>query len=158
MSEKIKVFFIGSDHAGYSLKEEILQYMLKMYPSIAVINLGCFSEVSCDYPDVVKDFKKQLNKIKKDVDYNSPIGLFVCGSGIGMTIAANKVKNIRAAVCNDLDTVFSAKLHNNINTLCLGSRVLKSEDDAIRILDAFLKLEFENIPRHVKRIQKLNKM
>ena len=158
MSNEIKVFFIGSDHAGYELKEKLLQYMQKIHPLRAVINLGCFSEVNCDYPDIVKDFKKQINKIKKDINYDKPVGLFVCGSGIGMSIAANKVKNIRAAVCNDLETVFSAKLHNNINVLCLGARIFKNETDAMRILDAFFKLEFENIPRHLKRIQKLNKM
>jgi len=150
--------FLGSDHAGFQLKEELATYIKNMFPKTAIINLGCFEEVSNDYPDIILDFKKALKKMKTKVDFDKPIAIFICGTGIGMSIASNKIKKIRSAVCNDMDSIFAAKLHNNINVLCMGERVVKNSATSISILEAFLKLEFEKLPRHVRRLKKINKI
>jgi|APSaa5957512535_1039671.scaffolds.fasta_scaffold299202_1 ribose 5-phosphate isomerase B len=152
---EVDCLFVGSDHAGFQLKEELLVYFTRMYPSKVIINLGVFSEVNSDYPDIVKEFKKGLSKLKKTVDYDHPLAILIGATGIGMAIAANKIKPVRAAACNDIDSVFSAVLHNNINVLCIGKL---SEHTMINVVEGFLKLEFENLPIHQQRIKKIHKI
>jgi ribose 5-phosphate isomerase B len=136
---------IASDHAGYDLKEEIKDYLIKK--SISVIDLGPFSKDSVDYPDYAKKVAKRLILRKSDAD------ILVCGSGTGMAITANKFKGIRAAQCyNKVSTILSRQ-HNNSNIICLGSRLLKYKE-AFKYVTYFLNTKFES-GRHQKRINKI---
>ena len=136
---------IASDHAGYDLKEEIKDYLIKK--SISVIDLGPFSKDSVDYPDYAKKVAKRLILRKSDA------GILVCGSGTGMAITANKFKGIRAAQCyNKVSTILSRQ-HNNSNIICLGSRLLKYKE-AFKYVTYFLNTKFES-GRHQKRISKI---
>lgn len=113
----------------------------------AVKDLGCFSEERCDYPDYAEKVAKAVAKKK------GAIGLLFCGTGIGMCIAANKVKGSRAALVYNETTGRMAKEHNNANTLCLGGRTT-SFANAKKAIGAFLKAEFQK-GRHLKRIRKI---
>jgi len=136
---------IASDHAGYDLKEEIKDYLIKK--SISVIDLGPFSKDSVDYPDYAKKVAKRIILRKSDA------GILVCGSGTGMAITANKFKGIRAAQCyNKVSTILSRQ-HNNSNVICLGSRLLKYKE-AFKYVTYFLNTKFES-GRHQKRMNKI---
>jgi len=137
---------IASDHAGYNLKKEILAYLNKNYSdTYEILDLGCeCSNVSVDYPVYAKkvaDLVSSSNKI---------LGILICGTGIGMCIAANKIKGIRASnICNSYSAKMS-KTHNNANIICLGSRVL-GLDLAIDILSSWLAFSYEG-GRHQERL------
>ena len=136
---------IASDHAGYSLKEKIKDYLIGK--GISIIDLGPFSEVSVDYPDYAKKVTKRLILKKSDA------GILVCGSGTGMSITANKLKSIRAAQCYSKSSTILSRQHNNCNIICLGSRMLKYKD-ALKYVTYFLNTKFEG-GRHQKRINKI---
>lgn len=133
---------IGSDHAGFSLKNILINYLKEI--NYEVTDIGCFDEKSTDYPIIAQKLSKRItdNEFKK--------GILICGSGIGMSIAANKIKGIRAVVCSDTTSAKYSRLHNNTNVLCLGSRII-GEYLAKDICDIWLKTEFEG-QRHQKRI------
>lgn len=144
---KIKRIYIASDHAGIDLKAEIQ----KQIKEIAWVDLGPSNTDRVDYPDFAE---KVAKKIQKEPDAS---GLLICGSGIGMSIAANRFEGIRAAL---VDTPESAKLsreHNNANVLCLGARILTTEK-AIPIVRTWLETPFSNDKRHLERIQKIEKL
>lgn len=136
-----KKMIIGSDHAGFSLKEKLKDFLVKR--GFEVIDVGCYKEVSCDYPE----FAKVL--CEKVLEHHS-LGILICGSGIGMSISANRIKGIRAALCFNEYMARMSRRHNNANVLCLGARVI-GEDVAKAILEAFLSEEFEG-GRHQRRI------
>lgn len=141
-----EIIFIGADHAGYQLKEKIEQWLQqKQY---AVLDAGTDSEESCDYPDFAK-------KVGEAVSKNKQKGILICGTGIGMSIAANKVKGIRAAHVSSKIEVELAKKHNDANILCLGARILE-EKTAKEIVEKWLSSEFE-AGRHQQRIEKIEK-
>ena len=135
--------YIGADSAGYDLKEYVKEHLVNL--GYSVDDMGTDSTDSCHYPDFAK---KVCNAVQSELD--TAFGILVCGTGIGMSMAANKHKGIRAAVCSD---TFSAKMtrrHNDANVLCLGARVIGSclaED----IVDIFLENEFEG-GRHQIRV------
>lgn len=135
--------FIASDHAGYELKE----YLKGKY---AFIDLGTFNDSSVDYPDYAKKVCKYVLKEKAR-------GVLICGTGIGMSMAANRYKGIRAALCNDVGVAELARLHNDANILVLGGRVTKPLE-AEKIVKRFFEAKFSNENRHKKRIKKLEKM
>ena len=137
--------FISSDHAGFSLKNYIFENLKKKNHKI--INLGPFSDKAVDYPIFAK---KLANKVSKN---KSSFGILVCGSGTGMAIAANKVKNIRAAVCYNVKNTKLSRLHNNANIITVGSR-LTSKNLAFKLVNIFLKTKFEG-GRHLRRIKKI---
>ncbi len=141
-----KRIYIASDHAGFDLKEILIKEFKKL--NIEFIDLGTDSKESVDYPDFAN---KLSEKIKKDSDF----GILICGSGIGISIAANRHKNIRAALCNSAKSAKLSRAHNNANVLCLGARLIK-EKPAFSISKAFLSSEFEG-DRHAKRVEKLSK-
>ena len=142
MSDKI---YIASDHAGFELKQFLIEKLSQEY---SVSDLGCASsETSVDYPDVAKDLCVKIS------DYTS-FGILICGSGIGMSIAANRNNNVRAALCFDEELAKLARNHNDANVLCLGSRFI-SNDQASKIVDSFLANKFE-AGRHENRVQKLS--
>lgn len=139
--EKLKVA-IGADHGGFELKEKIVGYLKSN--NIEFKDLGTFSNDSCDYPVFAKEVAFEVSK------NNFNRGILVCGSGIGMAIAANKVKGIRAAVCWNLSTAESARTHNDSNILCLGQRQL-DDDLALKMVDVWLHTDFEG-GRHKRRV------
>ena len=133
---------IASDHGGYNLKNKILEYLKNK--GYDVEDCGCYSTESCDYP-------VYANKVAEIIsDDDSLKGILVCGTGIGMSIAANKVKNIRAALCTDTFSARMTRMHNNSNILCLGERVIGT-GLAIDIVDIWLNTDFEG-GRHQRRI------
>lgn len=138
---------VGSDHAGFLQKENIKQYLKSK--NIEVVDLGAESEASVDYPDFGKKVGEAVTKEPYD------FGVVVCGTGIGISIAANKVKGVRAALVYDEETARLAKEHNNANILALGGRTT-SKEDAKKIIDAYLETKFEE--RHQNRIDKISKL
>ena len=136
------VIAIGSDHGGYSYKEEIKQHLIA--GGYEIIDVGTTSTESCDYPIYAK-------KVATLVSTNqAEKGILICGTGIGMSITANKFKGIRAALCGDTFSAEATRKHNDSNILCLGERVLDKEL-ALEIVDTWLNTEFEG-GRHQKRI------
>lgn len=139
--ENIKVA-IGSDHGGFELKEKIVDYLKRN--KIEFEDFGTFSNESCDYPV----FAKKVASEVASGNFNK--GILICGTGIGVSIVANKVKGIRAALCFDTFCAQMSREHNNANVLCLGQRVLQ-QDLALEIVDVWFHSEFEG-GRHEKRV------
>ncbi len=139
---------LASDHGGYELKEEIKKYLDKK--GIPYTDTGCFSKDSVDYPDIVKP------ALEKVVSGEAEKALLFCGTGIGVSIAANKTKGIRACVCSETFSAEFTRKHNDSNTLCLGGRVVAG-GLAIEIVKKFLNTEFEG-GRHQRRVDKLTQM
>tara|TARA_Y100000590_G_scaffold435981_1_gene556028 strand:- start:233 stop:655 length:423 start_codon:yes stop_codon:yes gene_type:complete len=140
----LKNIFIASDHAGYKLKKYIIS---KFYKKINISDLGPINEDSVDYPDFAKKLAKKV-AIRK-----GNIGILVCGSGMGMAIAANKTKNIRAALCYSVKNTKLSRLHNNANIITLGERLI-SKSKAINLINVFLTTKFEG-GRHLRRVKKI---
>ena len=136
---------IASDHAGFKLKKTLIE---ELQGEIKFEDLGPFSENSVDYPDYARKLSKQID-LKKDL-----IGVLICGSGIGMSMVANRFKNVRAALCMNNKMSMLARQHNNANILVLGSRLI-SEQEAIKCLLVFLKTNYEG-GRHQARLDKFN--
>jgi len=136
---------IASDHAGFALKNYVLNYLINK--SVSVIDLGPSNDNSVDYPDFAK---KVSNRIKSG---KSDIGILVCGSGTGMAISANKIKGIRAAVCYNKKSTRLSRQHNNANIMALGSRLTKKKD-VLKLITIFLKTKFEG-GRHLRRVKKI---
>ena len=136
---------IASDHAGFKLKQILIE---ELQGEITFEDLGTFSENSVDYPDYAKKLSKKID-LKNDL-----IGVLICGSGIGMSMVANRFKNVRAALCMDNKMSILARQHNNANILVLGSRLI-SEQEAIKCLLVFLKTNYEG-GRHQARLDKFN--
>ena len=137
-----KKIIISSDHAGYSLKKKLIAYFNKF--NLDIVDLGPFDESSVDYPDYAK---KLCKKISSD-----NFGILICGTGIGMSIMANRYKKIRASLVFNLTTAKLAREHNNANVLVLGSRVTKRKN-ALNIVDIFFKTKFLK-GRHLRRVKK----
>lgn len=137
---------IGSDHGGFELKCHIKEYLAEK--NIEYKDVGCFNEESVDYPDIAEKLCKEI------IDGNAEKGILICGTGIGISIAANKMDGIRAAVCTDEYCAKMCRRHNNANVLCLGGRVVGREL-AISIVEAYLTEEFDG-GRHQNRIDKIH--
>ncbi len=133
---------IGSDHAGYDYKEMIKKYLIEK--GIEVIDKGTFSKERTDYPLFAEKVAKAV--AENEVDR----GILICGTGIGMSITANKVKGVRAALCTNDFMARMARKHNDSNLLCLGQRVIGT-DHALSIVDTFFSTEFEG-GRHEHRV------
>ena len=132
---------IGSDHGGFNLKTTIVKHLESN--GIEVVDLGCHSPESCDYPVVAQ-------AVAKEVLATGGRGILVCGTGIGVSIAANRFKGIRASHCTDTFTARMTRMHNDSNILCLGERITGS-GLALDIVDIWLNTPFEG-GRHQKRI------
>jgi ribose 5-phosphate isomerase B len=141
----LKKIFISSDHAGFKLKEEIKSHLSKK--KLSFQDLGPFNDDRVDYPDYAH---KVARKVKAN---KSNVGILVCGSGMGMNIAANRHKNIRAAQCFNLKSTKLSRLHNDANIITLGSRLL-TKKLAINCVNTFLNTKFDG-GRHLKRIKKI---
>ena len=141
----MRKIFISSDHAGFRLKENIKLFLKKK--SIDFIDMGPSSDSRVDYPDYAHKVAKKV-KINKN-----SVGILVCGSGMGMNIASNRHKNIRAAQCFNLKSTKLSRLHNDANIITLGSRLLTNKN-ALNCVGVFLNTKFEG-GRHSKRIKKI---
>ena len=134
---------IGSDHRGYKLKEELIKYLKEK--EIEVKDVGTYSEERAEYPNIASKVAKLVQS--KECEQ----GILICGTGCGMSIAANKYKGIRCTICHDEYTAKHARLHNNANILAIGAENL-SVNEAICILRTWLATEFEG-GRHAERIR-----
>ena len=141
----MKKLFISSDHAGYNLKEQIKKKFKNKY---TFQDLGTYnSKDSVNYPDFAHKLCKKVSNNSKNM------GILVCGSGMGMSMAANRHKKIRAAVCYSVKNTKLSRLHNNANIITLGSRLTK-KNIAFKCIDAFVNTKFEG-GRHKKRVKKI---
>ena len=136
---------MASDHAGFKLKEEIKRYLIKKRKK--VLDLGTKNTSSVDYPYYAHLLSKKMNKNKNQ------FGILVCGSGTGMSMAANKHKNIRAALCYDINTAKLSRQHNNANVITLGARLIKKKI-AIQCVRKFIETDFLG-GRHLRRVKKI---
>lgn len=139
---------VGSDHAGYQRKKELVLLLSKL--GHKVVDVGCYSEDSCDYPDFARKVgcAVALNRVDR--------GVLVCGTGIGMAMAANKVQGVRAAVCWNRKTAELSSEHNQANVLCLSGRFLPTKS-AEKIVQAWLNTTFAG-GRHLRRIKKIEQI
>lgn len=139
---------IGSDHGGYDLKDVIKVHLKEK--GVEIIDVGTESLESCDYPDIAKALTKKV--LEENVK-----GILVCGTGIGMSITANKYDGIRAALCSDTFSARMTREHNDSNVLCLGERVL-GKGLALDIVDIWLETPFSEGERHKHRIELIEKI
>ena len=136
---------LASDHAGFNLKEEIKKFLIKKRKK--VLDLGAKNAKSVDYPDYAHLLSRKMKNNKNQ------LGILICGSGTGMSMAANKHKNIRAALCYDAKSTKLSRLHNNANVMTIGSRLIKKKV-ALKCVDTFLNTNFDG-GRHVRRVKKI---
>ncbi|MBO6165313.1 MAG: ribose 5-phosphate isomerase B [Eubacterium sp.] len=134
---------IGSDHGGYDMKLEVIEHLKAR--GFEVTDVGTDSPASCDYPV----YAKKLTDVIKAGD--ADLGILICGTGIGMSMAANKEEGIRAALCHDVFSAEATRSHNNANVLCMGARVI-GPGLALMIVDKFIDTPFSNDERHIRRL------
>ncbi len=138
-------FYIATDHAGFPLKAFVIDYLTNK--GHETVDLGPASDARVDYPDLAQ---KCANAVMSD---NGSFGILICGTGIGISIAANKIKGIRAALCHDAYTASMSRAHNDANILCFGERVV-GKGVIESMLDAFCNTSFEG-GRHANRVGKI---
>ena len=142
---KIKKVILASDHAGFKLKEDIKKFLIKKRNKI--LDLGTKNTNSVDYPDYAHLLSKRMRRDKNQ------FGILVCGSGTGMSMAANKHKNIRAALCYNIKSTKLSRSHNNANVMTIGSRLIKKKV-ALKCVKTFLNTDFDG-GRHRRRVKKI---
>ena len=137
---------LGCDHGGYELMQEVIKYLEEH--GLEYKNYGTYSTDSCDYPDYAKKVAEAIlaGECEK--------GILICGTGIGISITANKFKGIRAALCSDCFSAEATRLHNNANILAMGGRVV-GPGLAVKIVDTFLNTPFSEDERHIRRISQI---
>jgi ribose 5-phosphate isomerase B len=141
------IVYMGSDHAGYAAKNDLKPFVKNL--GFDVTDLGCFSEVSVDYPDIAREVGEKV------LETEGAMGILICGTGIGMSMAANKLRGIRAAMVTDVNTAEMTRRHNDANVLAMGSRTTDVEMMK-KIVEKFLKTDFEkDQERHVRRVEKM---
>jgi ribose 5-phosphate isomerase B len=142
-----RVVYLGSDHAGFTLKESVKTYLESK--DLDVRDLGCFNEDPCDYPDIAREVGEKI------IEHQDAVGIILCGSGLGVTIGANRYQMVRAANCLTSEMAETARRHNDANVLCMGARIIE-EGLVNGIVDTFLTTKFEtDAERHVRRVDKL---
>ena len=137
---------LAADHGGYALKEEVKQHLAQT--GVEFVDVGTFSPDSVDYPDLAQAGAEKI------ISGECEKGLFFCGTGVGISMAANKIHGIRACCCSDYFSAKYTRLHNNANVLCMGGRVV-GPGLACQLADVFLNTEFEGGGRHQKRVDKI---
>ena len=147
--EKIKIGF-ASDHRGYDLKEKLLDYFKTQTDIQSIIDCGTNSNASCDYPDYAYLLGKAIQS--KEIDF----GIAICGSGIGISIALNKMKGILAAKVNNALEANYTRLDNNTNVVCFSGNT--PFEEALKIVDVFIHTKFSDLERHKRRIEKIMKI
>ena len=137
---------LGGDHAGFSLKQAVAD---RFGPQVAkLIDCGTDSDASCDYPDFAVAVAREIVRGRADR------GIMVCGSGVGVSVAANKIPGIRAAICHDTYSAHQGVEHDDMNVLCIGGRIIGPEL-AFEIIAAFLKATYQPQERHARRLDKV---
>lgn len=134
---------IGSDHGGFELKKKLMEHLSER--GLEYKDFGTYSSASCDYPVYAKAVANAVASGECDR------GIIICGTGIGVSITANKVRGIRAALCGDCFSAEATRQHNDANVLCMGARAV-GEGLALKIADTFLDTPFSNDERHIRRI------
>ncbi|MGB7344410.1 MAG: ribose 5-phosphate isomerase B [Pirellulaceae bacterium] len=137
---------LGGDHAGFPLKQAVAEHFGNRVSQI--IDCGTNSSESCDYPDFAISVAREL------VEGRANKGLMICGSGVGVSVAANKIPGIRACVCHDTYSAHQGVEHDDMNVLCIGGRIIGSEL-AFEIIEAFLNAKYEPQERHQRRLDKV---
>ena len=135
---------LGCDHGGYDLMQEVMAHLDQR--GIEYKNFGTFTKDSCDYPEYAKLVANAI------LDGSCEKGILICGTGIGISIAANKVPGIRCALCHDCFSAKATREHNDTNVLAMGGRIIGA-GHALNVVDLFLDTPFSNDPRHIRRIQ-----
>ena len=135
---------LGCDHGGYDLMQEVMAHLDQR--GIEYKNFGTFTKDSCDYPEYAKLVANAI------LDGTCEKGILICGTGIGISIAANKVLGIRCALCHDCFSAKATREHNDTNVLAMGGRIIGA-GHALNVVDLFLDTPFSNDPRHIRRIQ-----
>ena len=138
---------IGSDHGGYGLKQAVIKHLESK--GFEIKDFGTYSTDSCDYPDYAKAVAKAV------LSGECEKGILICGTGIGVSITANRFPGIRAALCGDVFSAQATREHNDSNILCMGARVT-GEGLALKIVDTYLETPFSNDERHIRRISKID--
>ncbi|MFA6917728.1 MAG: ribose 5-phosphate isomerase B [Candidatus Gracilibacteria bacterium] len=150
---KKQLVYIGSDHAGFANKNELKKYLVETGRDVT--DLGTFTEESVDYPDIAREVSEKVLETPESV------GVLLCGTGIGMSMAANKLHGIRAALCNDESAAEMSRRHNDANVLAMGARTTETEM-LKKILEKFLMTKFEGAQpegeRHLRRVEKMMKI
>lgn len=141
------MIYVGCDHGGYQLKKELMKYLDEN--GFEYADMGCNGE-PVDYPDIAEAVCRKVTENEENK------GILICGTGIGISMAANKIKGIRAALCADWYSAKYTRLHNNANVICMGGRTTGA-GSAVEMLDIFLHTEFEG-GRHAVRINKIKKL
>lgn len=136
---------IGSDHAGFALKETLKEHLVSLGHQVE--DFGCPDETSVDYPDIARPLAEAVAARRQD------LGVLVCSNGVGMSIAANKVRGVRAALCHDPFSARRAREHTDANVLCLGAWCI-GQGLALEVLEAFLQSRFQG-GRHARRVDKV---
>ena len=136
---------IGCDHGGFELKNAVTEYLEKN--NIEYVDMGCYDKNSVDYPDIAQAVCKKIT------DGECELGILICGTGIGISISANKIDGIRAALCHSEYDAKMTRAHNDANVLCMGGRTTGVEI-ALAITESFLKGKFEG-GRHARRVEKI---
>lgn len=139
---------VGADHGGFELKQKIIAFLEEKH--VDFHDFGTYSMESCDYNDAAVQVAEAVRKGEADR------GILICGTGIGMSIQANKVKGVRAALVHDLFSAKATRLHNDSNVLTMGGRIV-GDEIAKAIVDVWLNTEFSNEERHLRRVNKLEK-
>ncbi len=142
---KVYNLVIASDHAGVNLKAKIIQSLQKK--NLEILDLGPYNDDRVDYPDYAYKVVEEI------IEESVPMGILICGTGIGMSIAANRSSSIRAALCLTEEMAKYSRLHNNSNVLVLGSKLVE-DDLSLRMVDIFLETKFEG-GRHARRLSKI---
>ena len=142
---KIKKIILASDHAGFKLKEKIKYFLIKKRKKI--LDLGTNNTNSVDYPDFAHLLSKHIKRSNKN------FGILICGSGIGMSMAANRHKNIRASLCYNIKSTKLSREHNNANVMSIGARLTK-KNLALKCVNVFIKTPFKG-GRHLRRVKKI---
>lgn len=147
--EKLVPVYIGSDHAGFDVKNELKSFLGEN--KFDITDLGCFSTDSVDYPDIAREVSEKV------LETEGSFGILICGTGVGMSMAANKLRGIRAAVVESEKVAEMTRRHNDANVLAMGSRIIGIEEMK-KIALKFLKTDFEKEEeRHVRRVEKIDK-
>lgn len=142
----MQAIIIGSDHAGFSLKEKVKEFIENK--GFSVEDAGCYDESSVHYPKIAQDLSGRVSRGEFEK------GILICGTGIGMSITANRFDNVRATLCHDHFTAKMSRMHNNSNVLCMGARVI-GQDVAMEMVETWLDTEFEG-GRHQTRLSMID--
>ncbi len=137
---------VGGDHAGFEMKDQVVEYLKSA--GMTVVDCGTNSPEPCDFPDLAELVAKEL------LSYRVERGILVCGSGVGVSVAANKIPGVRASLCHDCYSSRQGVEHDDMNILCIGARVIGPET-AFEVIRSFLSAKYAPQPRHQRRVEKI---